>query len=152
MFPSSKKGHYGSYGINAWIHNAPDFGVPDTYDMPEWMRPLHWRSIDVKGANIIPAFGGCMWEGTDPKAKDDPPYAEGVQNGNGMNVFCLNRHTRHVGMNFLDLSVRLVGLKELWTLKWHRNYKLDDLWTVAGGATRSDWESKAPWMVDFKDY
>ncbi len=148
-----KKGQYGSYGINGWVHNAPDIGVPDTYDIPEWKRPLHWRTVNVKRAYEVPAFGGCMWDGTDPDAFDDPPEIEGVQNGTGMNVFCLNRHTGHVGMNFLDASVRLVGLKELWTLKWHRKFNTCGPWTTCGGVTRDDWASWGTgWMADFKDY
>jgi hypothetical protein len=50
---------------------------------------------------------------------------------------------------FLDFSVRKLGLKELWILKWHRNYNTTNLWTKAGGVRTSDWPQ---WMRSFKDY
>ncbi len=42
-----------------------------------------------------------------------------------------------------------VCLKELWTLKWHRSFDTNGLWTKAGGAQPSDWPE---WMGRFKDY
>ena len=35
----------------------------------------------------------------------------------------------------MDGTVRTVGLKELWTLKWHTDYNQADTYTLAGGAT-----------------
>jgi hypothetical protein len=50
---------------------------------------------------------------------------------------------------FLDWSVRKVGLKELWTLKWNRQYDTTNVWTKAGGVQPDDWPE---WMRNFKDY
>jgi hypothetical protein len=50
---------------------------------------------------------------------------------------------------FLDYSARKVGLKELWTLKWHREFSESGPWTMAGGAVAGDWPQ---WMQNFKDY
>ncbi len=144
----AEKGQYGSYGINAWVHNTPDVGVW-TGGNPEWRRPLHWRTVYVKAAYAVPAFGGSMWDGTDPDSHDDPPTYEGLQIGTGMNTFCLNRHNGYVGWTFLDLSARLVGLKELWTLKWHRTYNTCGEWTKCGNVTRDDWPE---WMRKFPEY
>ncbi|GAH40252.1 unnamed protein product, partial [marine sediment metagenome] len=49
---------------------------------------------------------------------------------------------------FMDWSVRKVGLKELWKLKWHRNFNTNGPWT-GGHMPRDmpDW-----WMRDFKNY
>jgi prepilin-type processing-associated H-X9-DG protein len=115
---------YGSYGINAWIHNPLDHGVPGTYDTPENMRPLYWRkSTAVKRPDMVPAFGGCMWDGAGPTSLDAPPVVKGVQMpGSGMSVFCLDRHRGYVNFSFLDGTVRKVGLKELWQLQWHKGY------------------------------
>ena len=41
---------------------------------------------------------------------------------NEMNRVCVDRHNGFVNSVFADWSVRKVGLKELWTLKWHRTY------------------------------
>jgi len=42
-----------------------------------------------------------------------------------------------------------VGLKELWTLKWHRKYETAGPWTRGGGVQPSDWPD---WMSELKDY
>ncbi len=52
-------------------------------------------------------------------------------------------------MLFMDWSVRKVGLKELWTVKWHREFDTDGPWTRAGGVEPEDWPA---WMRTFKDY
>jgi hypothetical protein len=52
-------------------------------------------------------------------------------------------------MVFLDGSVRKVGLKELWTLKWFPQYDTANRWTKAGGVRPEDWPQ---WMRGFKDY
>jgi prepilin-type processing-associated H-X9-DG protein len=66
-----------------------------------------------------------------------------------MATFCRNRHSGHINGLFLDWSVRKVGLKELWTLKWHREYNTRGPWTKAGGVKPEDWPQ---WMRGFKDY
>ena len=43
---------------------------------------------------------------------------------------------------FVDYSVRKVWLKELWRLKWGRNF--------ITSAPLPNWETEAPWMADFK--
>ncbi len=46
-------------------------------------------------------------------------------------------------------SVRSVGVKELWALKWHKTYVTSGPWTAAGGVIASDWPL---WMRKYKDY
>ena len=62
---------------------------------------------------------------------------------------CINRHSGDVNYVFFDLSVRDVGLKELWKLKWHRNYDVNGPYTLAGGVQPDDWPK---WMKRFKSY
>jgi prepilin-type N-terminal cleavage/methylation domain-containing protein/prepilin-type processing-associated H-X9-DG protein len=62
---------------------------------------------------------------------------------------CINRHDGGVNCLFLDWSVRKVGLKELWTLKWHPEFNTNGPWTKAGGVKPEDWPE---WMRGFKDY
>jgi hypothetical protein len=66
-----------------------------------------------------------------------------------MGRYCLDRHDGFLGSIFLDFSGRKVGLKELWTLKWHRKFNTSGPWTSAGGAVASDWPE---WLRRFKDY
>jgi prepilin-type N-terminal cleavage/methylation domain-containing protein/prepilin-type processing-associated H-X9-DG protein len=62
---------------------------------------------------------------------------------------CINRHDGGVNCLFLDWSVRKVGLKELWTLKWYPDFNTNGPWTTAGGVKPEDWPQ---WMRGFKDY
>jgi len=62
---------------------------------------------------------------------------------------CINRHDGGINAAFLDGSVRKVGLKELWTLKWKRQFNTAGPWTKAGGVQPEDWPQ---WMRGFKDY
>ncbi len=63
--------------------------------------------------------------------------------------FCINRHNGTVNALFLDYSVRSVGLKELWTLKWSMDFNTANEWTKAGGAKPENWPK---WLRRFKDY
>ena len=80
---------------------------------------------------------------------DDPPWSDAEVGGWGMRTFCMNRHNGHVNGLFLDWSVRRIGLKELWTLKWNRDFDTANEWTKAGGVQPEDWP---PWMRRFRDY
>jgi len=62
---------------------------------------------------------------------------------------CINRHEGTVNCLFVDGSVRKVGLKELWTLKWHKSFNTAGPWTKAGGVSPKDWPEG---MMPFKDY
>ena len=66
-----------------------------------------------------------------------------------MKRFALNRHDGFVNVLFMDWSTRKCGLKELWTLKWHKTYDVTGPWTTAGGVQPVDWPE---WMRSFKDY
>lgn len=70
------------------------------------------------------------------------PYSSG-------NIVCINRHNGYINGLFLDWSVRKIGLKELWTLKWSPGFDTAGPWTKAGGVEPEDWPQ---WMRSFKDY
>jgi prepilin-type processing-associated H-X9-DG protein len=61
----------------------------------------------------------------------------------------MDRHSEHVNGLFLDWSVRKIGVKELWTLRWHLQFDTANAWTKAGGVLPEDWPH---WMRGFKDY
>ncbi len=67
----------------------------------------------------------------------------------GIILVCINRHNGGINMLFRDWSVRKVGLKELWALRWHPEFDTSGPWTLAGGVQRDDWPK---WMRRFKDY
>lgn len=137
-----KDGQFGSYGVNAWALNPLDEGVDGTYDTdPEW-KPLYFRKMEVKNAAYIPLMSGAMWDGTHPLDTDGPPLKRGVQRDtSNMSVFALDRHRGGPNMLFVDTSCRKVGIKEMWTLKWHKQFD------------RSGWDGGWPeWLENFKEY
>jgi len=144
------RGEVGSYGLNGWVLNPP------LGENVVWGRSPasdHWRTYQVKGANNIPIFTGSWWVDFWPKENDQPPPTEAgpgdTVNFNEMNRVCVDRHGGFVNSLFMDWSARKVGLKELWTLKWHRSYNINGQWTKAGGATSGKWPQ---WMRHYKDY
>ena len=135
------KGDYGSYGINGWVMNPPED------DDLGWLpHKEFWRRIDVKGASEIPLFIDSQHFDTYPTNYAQPPEFEGqpwesTSSTGQMERVCLNRHEGYVNCVFMNLSVRKVGLKELWKLKWHRTFDLNfdmPIWPL--------------WMENLKDY
>jgi prepilin-type N-terminal cleavage/methylation domain-containing protein/prepilin-type processing-associated H-X9-DG protein len=137
-----------SYGFNAWVYDPPQL---DMYqDRPGGYM---WRTLDVKGANTIPVLTSCFHGGGCPHHTDMPPQYDGEPwaggHNNEMKRFALNRHDGFANTLFMDWSTARVGLKEFWTLKWHREYQVAGPWTRAGGVLPSDWPQ---WLQRFKDY
>ncbi|MBN2594388.1 MAG: type II secretion system protein [Sedimentisphaerales bacterium] len=138
---------YGSYGINAWVYQP--------YRREDEYYSYYWRIAHVRGASNIPVHldnhGACgyRYDFEDPPPFDAVPIVlYRVSHDFGPN-FCINRHDGYVNGLFMDWSVRKIGLKELWTLKWHREFDTANEWTKAGGAKPEDWPE---WMRNFKDY
>jgi prepilin-type N-terminal cleavage/methylation domain-containing protein len=143
-------GFYGSYGMNGYgyVPKSLTSDDPLTYKNQTWF----WRTPLVKGAADIPMFLDCyFWDGW-VESRDTPPaYMDAQQrsDSDSMNRFCLDRHQARISAAFMDYSVRYVGLKELWTLNWHKGYVRSGPWTKAGGVSPAAWPE---WMQKFKDY
>jgi len=134
----------GSYGFNEWLCNRVISGGGQGGN--------YFRSVNNKPAHNIPLFLDCYWYDVWAHAVDHPPAHEADTHSPGSNEMkrvCLNRHSGAVNSAFLDWSIRKVGLKELWTLKWHRRYDTRGPWTKAGGVQPDEWPE---WMGGFKDY
>ena len=145
-------GDYWSYGSNWWICNSEVGTWHDGICLstsPEY--PKYWRTNAVKNAGRIPVLLDAGYYGAWPENTDSPqPYESsdtwGGWSGRGssLSVFNMNRHSCHVNGLFMDWSVRKIGLKELWTMKWHRQADVHALPPV--------WDTEAPWMRKCKDY
>jgi prepilin-type processing-associated H-X9-DG protein len=136
----------GSYGLSGWICDPPQ---EKTELWGHGPFKNYWRTPDVNEADNVPVFFDAMWPETWPEQTDKPPESTIQQNAKGMQRVCCNRHEGYVNVLFMDGSVRRVGLKELWKLKWHRNYNTDGPWTITGGAQPMKWPE---WMRNFRDY
>ncbi len=62
--------------------------------------------------------------------------------------FCTNRHYGLINASLLDSSVRKVGLKQLWTLKWYSKFNMGSPWARAGAVKAADWPQ---WMRSFRE-
>lgn len=137
---------YGSYGPNGWACNP----VPGA-DSVHGRAPVqhYWRSPNVKGAGSAPLFLDALWVDAWPRQTDEPPPLESwlldEVNKHEMRRFCVNRHNAAINGLFADFSVRKIGLKQLWKLKWHREYDL----TAPPPAA---WDDPTHWMYGMKDY
>jgi prepilin-type N-terminal cleavage/methylation domain-containing protein len=137
-------GAYGSYGKNSWLSQAGTGSFSDR-------EPFCWRNIkDVKGGSRVPLLLDCNFLGGFPQPFDEPPPKDGYFDVTFPEItrYCLNRHDGYVNSLFTDYSVRKVGLKQLWTLKWHREFDTNGPWT-SPHVRAADWPE---WMKGFKDY
>jgi prepilin-type N-terminal cleavage/methylation domain-containing protein len=152
-----------SYGINSWTNSVEQ-------DRGSRWKEWFWRSVqnnttivpdtrETSGrpvpTNKIPVFGDSTWYDAWPRDTDEPSptmdaFGIGDRGTSGeMNHFCIDRHDGFINLLFMDWSARNVGLKELWTLKWHRGYVTNGAWTKAGSAMPDDWP---PWLRNYRDY
>jgi len=142
----------GSYGLNAWICNP---GQQEALSVNQAPVENHWKTPKIKGASNIPILLDAAWPESWPTHNDNPlahPAALWYGDefvGRGLNCFCIDRHSGCSNALFMDWSVRRVGIKELWTLKWHREFDTEGPWTRAGGVIPTDWPE---WMRNFRDY
>ncbi|MFQ6035595.1 MAG: type II secretion system protein [Sedimentisphaerales bacterium] len=136
----------GSYGFNTWAGNAP----PEKKTHYQYVTKNQWRSVSVKGAGYIPLLTDAQWVDGWPMAIDEPPEYDGepwqARGGHtgGMRRFCINRHNGFINGLFMDFSVSKIGLKQLWELRWHRDWTQER--AAAGTPVWPDW------MRNFKDY
>jgi len=147
QFTKEEEIYRGSFGINNWLYDRPP-GTESSALM--WGHPStnNWRTTQIKNSNNVPLFLDCWRWGGAPYHTSEPPASEEVLT-DGFGRYCLNRHNGRVNGCFVDFTVRAIGLKELWTLKWHREYNTNGHWTTAGGVRPTNWPE---WMRGFKNY
>ena len=112
-------GMAGSYGINGWMSSGA--------------TPGNWGKLTSAGRfSNAPLFGDCMYEGTNPHETDILPAHPGWQmgsppgtGGGEMSNYDIPRHINSkspIDMTFVDGSVDIVGIREMWTLPWSTTY------------------------------
>jgi prepilin-type N-terminal cleavage/methylation domain-containing protein/prepilin-type processing-associated H-X9-DG protein len=140
----------GSYGTSNWT----DYMLKDRSGgrLASWF----WKCTqNLINPNQVPVIGDNTWHDAWPQHTDTPvqtswDFGWGDKGTAGeMNQFCIDRHNGWTNLAFADWSVRHVGLKELWTLRWHREYNVNGPWTKRGGVQPSDWPQ---WLRKYKDY
>jgi prepilin-type processing-associated H-X9-DG protein len=132
-----------SYGLNDnlfnWLYDGPPVhGPPSAYTYV----------FTSRGQDNVP----LLLDSTQPTCslmfdRQPPPMQD--RPGDSGGAVCINRHNGTINVLFLDSSVRRIGLKGLWTLKWRRDFNTSGPWTKAGGVKPKDWPQ---WMRRFTDY
>ena len=121
-------GGEGGYGLNLWLLPddpiyAPDFPAANFF--------LKYSDAQQR----VPLLGDSVWVGSWPFENDQVPDDltgeigyPGYPHGEGyfMGRFCVDRHKKATNIGFVDSHISRVYLPELWTLKWHRNFKPND--------------------------
>jgi prepilin-type N-terminal cleavage/methylation domain-containing protein/prepilin-type processing-associated H-X9-DG protein len=166
----------GSYGLNKWAYKMgkrkdeentivskggitplppsplPPMLPPLPEDPNEDKPGLFWITAYAHNSNNIPLVFDSCWlyarfiENASPPPKDAD---SGIHVFSHANPLCIDRHNGGINMVFMDFTVRKVGLKELWTLKWHGQYNTAGPWTKAGGVLPERWPK---WLRNCKDY
>jgi len=141
-----------SYGYNFYLFDSRAGGgfFPPATSLRATRADLN--VFTVTGRAAIPVLLDSFMIGAHPTPATEPPPHESRLDPELRNPemnFCINRHDGRINGLFLDWSVREVGLKELWTLKWCPNFNTAGPWTRAGGARPQDWPK---WMRNLKDY
>jgi len=141
----------GSYGINGYVlipqppqsRTTYEGGVPYTEG---------FKTNAVSGANNIPWWIEALRFDLWPLPTDRPAdneFAAWTVSAQLMARCAINRHQGQLTAAFLDWSVRKIGVKEVYTLKWHKSFNTRGSWTIAGGVRDEDWPD---WIRPFKDY
>jgi len=141
-----RDGIAGSYGINGYCL------IPRTATTYESSVSVEngWKTAGGRGANNVPWFVEALRFDLWPLPTDVPVANEfAAWSSNLMGRCAINRHQGFVNAGFMDWSARKVGLKELWTLKWHKQFDTSGPYTKAGGMQADNWPE---WMRRFKDY
>ena len=140
-------GMAGSYGLNGYVE---DVGPGVSFEGGR-NTSNNWRTPDVRGASRIPLMAEALRYDFWPLETEGPAENEYAawNSNNHMARVCINRHQGFLNMSFCDYSVQKVGLKQLWTLKWHRNFNTSGPWTLTGGVQGTAWPE---WIRPFPDY
>jgi prepilin-type N-terminal cleavage/methylation domain-containing protein/prepilin-type processing-associated H-X9-DG protein len=116
-----------SYGFNDWGYDAQE-------DIQFRRKEWHWGTIDAEGYDTsnIPLMGDAMWRGGGPHydrrnawmppTRPDEYSSTANFSEYELQHFAVNRHDRKVNVLFFDGSARTTPLRELWSLKWHREF------------------------------
>jgi prepilin-type N-terminal cleavage/methylation domain-containing protein len=106
----------GSFVINLWVSKEGE----------DYLGYTYWGSPSVPGAQYAPMLLDGQWKDMEPFPEDIPlptETANWTHNAQEMQRACLRRHKPYyVDVLYLDWHVERVTPKQLWTLKWNRDW------------------------------
>jgi hypothetical protein len=141
-----RNGLNGSYGINGYILEIQGQTYEGGVDKSDG-----WSNFNaMKETSKIPLMTEAIRFDQWPLHTEGPAETEeAAWSSNNMGRVCINRHRGFGCASFADGHARKVGLKELWTLKWHKKFNTSGPWTLAGGATAEKWPE---WIRKYPTY
>ncbi len=115
-----------SYGANLWIYDAQD-------DIQGRLKEWHWGTPTAAvDATSTPLMGDSSWRGGGPHYASRIAYSPSDRPGEysnnesyasyEMQHFTLPRHGKRVQFVFFDGSARSVRVRDLWALRWHKEW------------------------------
>ena len=115
----------GSYGANLWMYHT-------TVDIQGRVAANHWGKLSASPLPVqTPLMADCMWRGGGPYYEGSGTYEAsllpGISDGNQnaeMEHYTVPRHGsgKRTQLVFYDGSASSTKIKDLWSLKWHRNW------------------------------
>jgi prepilin-type N-terminal cleavage/methylation domain-containing protein len=141
----------GSYGENSWVANK----TGSYMDANPKERAFYWRSRDIRGGNEVPMLGDSSWIDGWIFQNATPPQYKDAHGDDNMWRICIDRHKGKDVWLFVDGSVKGIGIKELFTLTWHRGYKSQSnpyTWRYYSGSVGNPSSLWPAWMKGFKEY
>jgi prepilin-type N-terminal cleavage/methylation domain-containing protein len=143
----NKNGFNGSFALNGYLLTIPATG---TFEGGVPAKNGFRKISEAQNASNIPVMMDGLRFDTWPLETQAPAaQEEAAWSSNNMGRVCINRHRGFTDVSFADWSVRKVGLKELYTLQWHKAWNANGPWTKAGGVNAENWPD---WIRPHKEY
>jgi len=129
--PIEEVGEKCSYGMNIWLGSSTRSGM----DSHNRLYSDRWQTVEkVSTPSRVPVMLDAMFRGGYPTwtffesvqpHQHDPDSPQGQaawKASNDMTHFAIGRHNWASNTVFVDMSVSAVPIKELWRLRWQRNF------------------------------
>ncbi len=130
-------GGEGSYGMNLWLQSDKSSFYGKQAPLNAYQQ--NWFPKMSTAPSNVPVFADSMWVGSWPFEKYVPvndfqgggygteaspsfPHTAGGE-GYLMARFLLDRHKMAVNVGCVDGSATGVKLENMWSIKWHRNFR-----------------------------
>ena len=120
---------YGSYGANSWVlEDVHNWSKDPSVKKENFYNHKSYLSLRSE----VPMLCDSLWVDSWPYAEDNPPSVDlkgggypGFPHNIGyfMGRFCVDRHNMAQNVGFVGTNVQKVPLEELWTLRWHKNFR-----------------------------
>lgn len=121
--PTAGEWTWASYAPNAWMMNPAEGTWGAMVNQGEFWGKL----TKVPAPYQVPLFQDSRWVDVWPLDTDQPRDEEWGEGGSGdMRQIALTRHGLKTDVTFMDGSSQRTDIKDLWRLKWHRKFNLNN--------------------------